>query len=140
MKSKAQMATLILIAINAAIAVYFLLRPAPTPTFNSAKLTGAVIAFARDQGAKGVAPANTVSLRQLLNGGYLQSNDVRAFDGIDLVLNINASETDPNSILAQAKMPDGMSMVVLGDGSIQQMTPEALRLKLAAAGTNAPPR
>ena len=119
----------ILIVSTAITAGYFLFSPAP-PRYpvNVDKLMGAVRTCIRDQKAKGGPLSESVSLHELLAGGYLQTNDVRAFDGIDLALNIHLftdAETYPNTVLEEAKMPDGNFVLLLGDGSVQQMSPSA---------------
>jgi hypothetical protein len=126
MKMKRLALVTILIAAPAITTAYLLLAPAPPkPSLNVSKLVEAVAAFAREQRAKGRPQPETVSLRQLLAKGYLQTNEVRAFDGVELTLGLTADETNPNSILAQAKMPDGAVLQLLGDGSAQQLSPEA---------------
>ena len=48
---------------------------------DATKLSAALQAFCRDEAANGQLPAE-VSLQDLVKGGYVNSNDVRAFEGI----------------------------------------------------------
>lgn len=64
----------------------------------------------------------SVALDVLIRRGFLNSNDVSAFEGMDVAVSIaGADETRPQSVLARARMADGTEIVALGDGSVQQL-------------------
>jgi hypothetical protein len=63
----------------------------------------------------------SVSLRELVSGGYITTNDVRAFDGMEVTVSLTASDTDPHSILIRVRMPDGSQIAAMADGSVQQL-------------------
>jgi hypothetical protein len=97
------------------------------PVFKDApKLAAAVQAFARDRAGRGQPLPASISLRDLVSGGYIATNDVHAFDGMDVTISLAASlaalDADPQSILIHVRMPDGTHIVLLGDGSIQQVS------------------
>jgi hypothetical protein len=97
------------------------------PVFKDApKLAAAVHAFARDRAARGQPLPTSISLRELVNGDYIATNDVHAFDGMDVTISLAPSlaalDADPESILIHVRMPDGAQIVLLGDGSIQQVS------------------
>jgi len=75
-------------------------------------------------------------LQDLLQGGYLTTNDVRAFEGMDVIFSTQADVTRPQMILARARMPDGQFICLLADGSVQQFT--AARLKEALGNSGQP--
>jgi hypothetical protein len=92
------------------------------PTFkNAAGLVAAAQAFSRDQAARGQPLPASVSLDELVNGGYVPTNEVRAFDGMDVTIYPTASDADPTAILVRVRMPDGTQIAVMGDASVQQL-------------------
>jgi hypothetical protein len=97
------------------------------PVFDSApKLTSAVQAFAGDLMARKAQLPRTVSLRALLDGGYIAASDVRAFEGMEVEISLAADETQPQQILISARSPDGSVTALMGDGSVQPMSPQRL--------------
>jgi hypothetical protein len=97
------------------------------PTFNAAKLIPALQAFARDRVAQGQGLPPTVSLSDLVVGGYLSYDDVSVFRDADVTFYPGVDLKSPKSILARARMRDGTEVVVLADGSLQGPTPEPPR-------------
>lgn len=90
------------------------------PMFKDApKLISAMQAFTRDLTARGQSLPAAVSLRELVSGGYIAANDVRAFDGMDVTISLTADETRPQEILIRVRMPDGSVTALLADGSVQ---------------------
>lgn len=89
------------------------------PTFKSApKLVAAAQAFSRDQKARGQPLPASVSLRELVNGGYITTNDFREFEGMDVTFSL-ASDVDPQAILIHVRMSDGTKIDVMADASIR---------------------
>ena len=62
---------------------------------------------------------DTVSLRELVSGGYISAADVHAFDGMDVTISLKTDEADPQAILMRARSPDGSVTVLMADGSVQ---------------------
>jgi hypothetical protein len=85
------------------------------------RLSAALQAFCRDESANGQLPAE-VSLQDLLKGGYVNSNDMRAFEGIEVTFSTHYDDGAPELILARALAPDGQSICLLADGSVQQLS------------------
>src|SRR5262245_39071986 len=83
------------------------------------KLISAVQAFSRDATSGGLPLPATVSLTELIGGGYIAASDARAFDGIELTISLTADESLPQEIFIRARLPDGSLMAVLADGSVQ---------------------
>ena len=63
----------------------------------------------------------TVSLNELLTGGYLKPADVAPFQGLDAVLELTSDASNPQTVLMRVHMPDGSDLVLLGDGTAQQV-------------------
>ena len=95
-----------------------------TPFQNAPKLISALQAFSRDQAAAGRRLPPEISLQDLLRGGYLTTNDVRAFQGMEVTFSTQADESHPQMILARARTPDGQLICLLADGSVQGLSRE----------------
>src|ERR1039457_5721977 len=91
-----------------------------TPFQNAPKLISALQALSRDQAAAGWRLPPEISLQDLMRGGYLTTNDVRAFGGMEVTFSTQADESHPQMILARARTPDGQFISLLADGSVQQ--------------------
>ncbi len=90
---------------------------------NAPKLVSALQAFSREQLARGRALPAEISLNDLVRGGYLTTNDARAFEGMDVTFYTQAIDTSPQMILARARTADGQFICLLANGSIQQFSP-----------------
>lgn len=88
------------------------------------RVVSALAAFVRAQ--KGGAVSDTVSLRELVSGGFLSPDEAAAFSGMDVTFAVEAEEGHPQQIVAQVRLRSGGVAVELGDGSIQQVTKAAL--------------
>ena len=93
-----------------------------TPFQNAPKLISALQTFSRDQAAAGRRLPAEISLQDLLRGGYLTTNDVRAFGGMEVTFSTQADENHPQMILARARTPDGQFICLLVDGSVQTLS------------------
>jgi hypothetical protein len=83
----------------------------------------ALAEYRRDCQTRGEPVPSSVTLDALVRSGHLRREDTKAFEGVTVVFHSDADETQPQSILAAARMPDGTWNVVMGDGSVQQLTP-----------------
>jgi hypothetical protein len=77
-----------------------------------------------------------VSLSELVNRGYISSNNVHAFDGLETRVWLAANPGMPQSVLISARLPDGSVSAVLADGSVQQFSAENFSQQLKKAGQN----
>jgi hypothetical protein len=94
----------------------------PQPVFQDApRLVAALQAFSRDRFLHGNKLPSSVSLKELVDGGYLTPNDVRAFEGIEVTFSNVATNQDPHTAMIHARLPDGSVLAVLADGSVQQL-------------------
>ncbi len=101
-----------------------------TPFQNAPKLISALQAFSRDLTAGGRQPPPEISLQDLLRAGYLKTNDVRAFDGMEVTFSTQADDANPQMIVARARTPDGQFICLLADGSVQQFMGSRLKQAL----------
>jgi hypothetical protein len=95
------------------------------PVFQDApKLIAALQAYSRDRFIHGRRIPSSVSLNDLVAGGYLTTNDVRAFEGIEVTITTSANDTNSQNVLIHARLPDGSVVTLLQDGSVQQESPQ----------------
>lgn len=93
------------------------------PVFHDApKLIASLQAYSRDRFIHGMKIPSSVSLNDLVAAGYLTTNDVRAFEGIEVTITTSANETNTQNVLIHARMPDGSVVTLLQDGSVQQQS------------------
>jgi len=95
-----------------------------TPFQNLPGLITALQAYVRDQRTAGRRLPAEIPLSELVRGGYLTTNDVRAFEGMDVAFSTQVDISQPQGILARARMPDGQFICALADGSVQQFSRE----------------
>ena len=88
---------------------------------NASRLVAGLQAFSRDQAAHGRALPASVTLRELVKGGYIAAADVRAFGNTEVTISLIVDETRPQDILIRARLPDGRVIAMFGDGSSQQL-------------------
>jgi len=72
---------------------------------DSPKLIAAVQAFSRDQIARGRPTPESVTLSELVMGGYIATRDIRAFDGLDVTISLTADGTRPQQIMIRVRRP-----------------------------------
>ena len=96
------------------------------PVFDAAKLMSALQGFAHDREARGQPLPASLNLQDLISGKYLGTNDVVAFQGVEVTFSTTTDETRPQDILARAHLPNDSDVVLLGDGSAQVLAPDRL--------------
>ena len=90
---------------------------------SSVRLAMAVESYSRDYVARGQRLPPAVTLRDLVNGGYITAREVRALDGLAVTIYPTAS-TDPQAILVRVLRPDGVQYVTLANGNIRRELPK----------------
>lgn len=98
-----------------------LTAPLPRPV-NGLRLANALAQYARDLHARGTPVPKSVSLETLLSLGYLTPEEVKPFEGAKVTFYSDADDTRPQSVLIEARLPDGQVEAVLADGSVQQFS------------------
>jgi hypothetical protein len=111
-------AVVVVLALALALSAY---SERKQPLFtNAPELIAGLRAFSHDRVTRGVSMPREVSLQDLVAGGYLTTNDVVAFDGIDVIFFTGTSETTPQAILAVARplTEDKQITCLFADGSV----------------------
>jgi len=91
-------------------------------TVNGERLANALARYSRDIAKQGQGIPVSVTLETLLQAGYLTAEDVKPFGEAKVIFYATADTSKPQSILIEARMPDGSVQVVLADGSVQQFS------------------
>jgi hypothetical protein len=107
------------------------------PVFtNASKLMAALQAFSKDRVTHGLQLPREISLQDLVAGGYLTTNDVAAFDGMDVTFFGQSSDGSPPPVLAVARPRTDHKQVtcLLSDGSVAGWTHSRYEDMLRNAG------
>ena len=113
--------SLVAVAIVACVALTSYWQRQQPVLKDASKLVAAVQGFSRDRTAAGQTLPASVSLRELIGGGYVAASDVQAFDGMEVTISLVADETRPQEILIRVRLPDGSVIAAMADGSAQQL-------------------
>lgn len=124
------------IALVAAIAVAVVAYlPGKQPVFEDLPgLISALQAFSQDRTKQGQPLPSTVSLGELVSHGYISSNSVRAFEGMEARIWLTVNETEPQKVLMSARLPDGSFSAVLADGSAHHFSSQGFAEHLRTVG------
>lgn len=109
-------------------------REAEEPVLDAIRIPNALAEYVRDLHHQGKPVPPAVRLEELIQGGYLQEEEVRVFKGAKVTFYRDADETRPQGILMTVEDASGSMHVLLADGSLQQLTPQRLKLTLRNFG------
>lgn len=93
----------------------------PSPLKNLPKLLATFQRYSKDHAKDVHSLKDSISLQDLVAGGYLSAEDIRDYNGMDIVFYPNGNESSPQSILLSVRMPDGHQLAAMADGSIQEL-------------------
>jgi hypothetical protein len=129
----------VVVMLNIAV-ILVSLSPKPSPAVNGGQLAKALAQYVRDRHSHGDPVPKSVKLETLRRLGYLEANDVTCFEGADVIFYADADDSNPQSPLVEARMPDGQVLAVLADGSVQQFSRSKwAEYRRNLADTNSPP-
>ena len=97
-------------------------------------LLSAMKAYSLAQTNQGLALPQSVSLDYLVSHGYISSNSVRAFEGMETRVWFGVSETEPEKVLMSARQSDGRVIATLADGSVHQFSAQSFAAHLKKTG------
>ena len=89
--------------------------------FNGAALVAAARAYTRDLQARKQPIPKMVTLEDLVALHFLQAGDAEAFRGLKATIMLTSDASGPQGVLMRVRMPDGSEIVLLGNGSVQQV-------------------
>ena len=85
------------------------------------KLAVAEQSYVRDRVSHGQPLPTSVTLQDLVSGGYISADTVRSLAGADVTFYPTVTDTTPQAILVRVRMSDGSQVVALADGSVQEV-------------------
>jgi hypothetical protein len=97
-------------------------------------LLSAMQAYSRDLTNRGLSLPQSVSLDDLVSHGYISSNSVRAFEGMEARVWFGVSETEPQKVLMSARLADGSVSAALADGSVHHFSAQSFAERLKQTG------
>lgn len=98
------------------------LKPDTRPV-NLAKVLAASERYRAELEAAGRPVPETVSLGALLERGWLRTEDLPGFAGLEVEVALRPDPARPQDVLMRARFPDGDELVALADGSVQRVKP-----------------
>jgi len=84
-------------------------------------IVAAAHAYTADLRARGQPVPHSILLEQLVTLHYLKPDQIAAFHGLEATLSLTTDDRYPQAVLMRVHMPDGTDLVLLGDGSAQQV-------------------
>jgi hypothetical protein len=90
---------------------------------NGADIIKAARNYTHDLISRRLPLPKSVSLNELVDRGFLQSTQIAAFHGLDASITLVATNSDPNYVLMRVHLPDGTDLVLLANGSMQEVKP-----------------
>jgi hypothetical protein len=100
--------------------MFLVSKPAET-RFNGAAIVAAASTYTRDLQARKQPIPSSVTLDDLATQHYLNPGDIAAFRGLKATVALRSEGNDPRAVLMQVHFPDGSDVVLLGDGTVQQV-------------------
>ena len=97
-------------------------------------LLSAIQEFSGDLAKQGQSVPPSVSLSELVSRGYISTNSVHAFEGMETKIWLSASSAVLDSVLMSARLPDGTVNAALADGSVQQFSAQGFAAHLKKTG------
>ena len=88
---------------------------------NGSKVLAAARTYQDDLKRQGSDVPTSVSLKEMIARGLLTETDVSGFSGMDVTVTLPVDEGRPQTVLVRSRLPDGDEIVVLADGSVQQV-------------------
>jgi len=95
--------------------------PQMTPE-NAVHIIAAAQLLTHDLRLTGRPVPQAVTLAQLVDLKYLAPSDAEPFKGTDAAISLVATNDPKKAVLMRVRMPDGNDLVLLGDGSAQEIS------------------
>ena len=86
---------------------------------NAQRILAAVQSYADTLRTQGRALPRSVLLQELVDRGWVSTDDLGPFADWDVRIYLTAQATRPQDPLMEARLPDGTTAVTLADGSVQ---------------------
>ncbi|HZM01888.1 MAG TPA: hypothetical protein VFC44_02595 [Candidatus Saccharimonadales bacterium] len=118
---RVSIAVAVVTAVILAVAAGFTFFGGSAQPVNGPKIVAAAQAYTRALRAQHLPVPLTVSLQDLIDRGFLQAKDAGLFQGMDAVITLVAQNDGPQTPLIRVHMSDGTDLLLMGDGSTEQV-------------------
>jgi hypothetical protein len=114
-------AVAVAIMVAAGLVYVFVVSKETAVKFNGAAIVAAARAYTRDLQARKQPVPKSVTLEELVAGHFLKPEEIAAFHGVSATIMLTSAASDPQTVLMRVHFPDAGDIVLLGDGSVQQV-------------------
>jgi len=115
-------AAVVAIMVAATLVYVFLVSKETSAKFNGAAIVAAARAYTRDLQARKQPVPKSVSLEELAALHFLKPEEIAPFRGMNATITLTSTESAPQTVLMRVHFPDGGDILLLGNGSVQQVT------------------
>jgi len=114
-------AAAVAIMVAAGLVYVFLVSKEPSAKFNGAAIVAAARAYTRDLQVRRQPMPKSVTLEELAARHFLKPEEIAAFRGLNATIMLTSQASNAQTILMRVHFPDGGDIILLGDGSVQQV-------------------
>jgi hypothetical protein len=115
-------AAAVAIMVAAGLVYVFLVSKEPSAKFNGAAIVAAARAYTRDLQVRKQPIPKSVTLEDLAASHFLKPEEIAAFRGLNATIMLTSTQSNPQTVLMRVHFPDGGEILLLGDGSVQQVS------------------
>lgn len=112
---------IVAIMVAAGLVYVFLVSKESSAKFNGAAIVAAARAYTRDLQARKQPVPKSVTLEDLAAGHFLKPEEIAVFRGMNATVTLTSTESAPQTVLMRVHFPDGADILLLADGSVQQV-------------------
>jgi hypothetical protein len=107
--------------VAAALIYFFVVSKETSAKFNGAAIVAAARSYTRDLQVRKQPVPKSVTLEELVAHHFLQPEEITAFRGMNATIMLTSTQSAPQTVLMRVHLPEGGDIVLLGDGSVQQV-------------------
>jgi hypothetical protein len=107
--------------VAAALVYVFLVSKESSAKFNGAAIVAAARSYTRDLQARKEPVPKSVTLEDLAAHHFLKPEEIAAFRGMNATVTLTSTKSSPQTVLMRVHLPEGGDVVLLADGSVQQV-------------------
>jgi hypothetical protein len=109
------------IMVAAGLVYVFLVSKETSAKFNGAAIVAAARAYTHDLRDRKEPIPKSVTLQELVERHFLKPEEIAAFRGLNATVMLTSTQSGPQFVLMRVHLPEGGDIILLGDGSVQQV-------------------